>query len=137
VLLCFLSDNEGQQAKGKMMTRMTLEFPDELAERVRPLGAWLPTVLELSLVGFTTLAVVTAGEVIEFLSRNPSPAEVLDYRASERSQDRLRRLLALNEAGLLGEIEQRELSEIEQIEHVVVMLKVHATERVQTVGVDC
>ncbi len=42
------------------MTRMTLEMPDELAERIRPLGAWLPALLELSLVGFRTLAAATA-----------------------------------------------------------------------------
>jgi len=113
------------------MTQMTLELPDELAQRVRPMGAWLPTVLELSLLGFTTLAAVTAAEVIEFLSRNPSPSEVLGYQASERSQDRLRRLLALNGAGLLGEREQRELSELEQVEHVVVMLKAQATGHAQ------
>jgi len=113
------------------MTEMTLKFPDELAERVRPIGAWLPTVLELSLLGFTTLAAVTAAEVIAFLSRNPSPSEVLGYQASERSQDRLRRLLALNGAGLLGELEQRELSEFEHVEHIVVMLKAQANELVQ------
>ena len=108
------------------MTEMTLQFPDELAERVRPMSIWLPTVLELSLVSFTTLAAVTASEVINFLSQNPAPSEVVAYRASERSQDRLQRLLALNEASLLGEPEQRELQELEHVEHIIVMLKAQA-----------
>jgi hypothetical protein len=47
----------------------------------------------------------------------------LTFHVSERAQARLQRLLALNEAGLLGEDEQRELDELEQIEHIMVMLK--------------
>ncbi len=113
------------------MTRMTLEMPDELAERIRPLGDWLPALLELSLVGFRTLAAATAAEVVEFLATEPSPAELLEYHASERAQERLRRLLVLNEAGRLGESEQRELDELQKVEHIVVMLKARAAERLQ------
>lgn len=113
------------------MTRVSVEVSDELAARIRPLGAWLSAVLELSLVGFRTLAAATAAEVVEFLTRSPSPRDVLGYRASEQSQDRLRRLLALNAAGLLGESEQHELDELQRIEHVVVMLKAQAAERLR------
>ena len=91
------------------MTHMTLTISDELAERLRPLGVWLPTALELTLVGYKTVAAATATEVLEFLARGPSPAEVLAYHASTRAQDRLQRLLALNAAGLLGEDEQQSL----------------------------
>lgn len=113
------------------MTRLNLEVSDELAARIRPLGAWLSVVLELSLAGFKTLAAATAAELIEFLSREPSPQEVLAYHASERAQERLRRLLALNQAGLLGESEHHELDELERLEHIVVMLKAQAAERLQ------
>lgn len=113
------------------MTRMTLEMPDELAERIRPLGEGLPALLELSLVGFRTLAAATAAEVIEFLATEPSPAELLEHHASERAQKRLRRLLVLNEAGRLGEGEPRELDELQKVEHIVVMLKAQAAERLQ------
>jgi hypothetical protein len=102
---------------------MTLQVPEELAERIRPLRSWLATILELSLVGYRTTATATATEVIEFLSHEPSPREVLTYHASERSQTRLQRLLALNEAGLLSEEEARELEELQKIEHILVMLK--------------
>lgn len=113
------------------MTQLNLEVSDELAERIRPLGAWLSAVLELSLVGFKTLAAATASEVIEFLGREPSPREVLAYQISGQSQNRLRRLLALNEAGMLGENEQCELDEIQKVEHIVIMLKAQAAERFQ------
>jgi len=105
------------------MVQMTLNVSDSLAERLQPLGAWLPTVLELTLVGCKTVAAATATEVLEFLAQNPTPKEVLAYHASERAQSRLQRLLALNAASLLGEEEQQELDELQQIEHIIIMLK--------------
>ncbi len=105
------------------MTQLTLEVSDELAERIRPLSSWLSTVLELSLVGFQTMAAATATEVIRFLSGDPTPEEVLAYHASEQAQTRLQRLLALNEAGLLAKVEECELDELQKIEHILVMLK--------------
>lgn len=116
------------------MTQMTLEVSDELAARIRPLKAWLGILLELVLTGFKTMAAATAAEVIEFLSRNPSDREVLAFHASEPAQERLRRLLTLNEAGMLGEGEQHELDELQKIEHVVVMLKAQAGERLKAIS---
>ena len=105
------------------MVQMTMQVSEELAARLRPLGGWLPTVLELSLVGFRTVAAATAAEVIQFLSQDPTPQEVFAYHVSERAQTRLQRLLALNTAGILGEDEQLELDELQRIEHVLIMLK--------------
>jgi hypothetical protein len=105
------------------MAHMTLNVSDELAERLRPLGVWLPTALELTLVGCKTVAAATATEVLAFLAQGPSPEEVLAYQASARAQHRLQRLFALNAAGLLGEDEQQELDELQQIEHIIIMLK--------------
>src|SRR6266850_4166785 len=105
------------------MVQMTLNISDELAERLQPLGAWLPTVLELTLVGCKTVAAATATEVLEVLAKAPTPEEVLAYHASERAQSRLQRLLALNAAGLLGEEEKQELDELQQIEHIIIIMK--------------
>jgi hypothetical protein len=79
-------------------------------------------------VGFKTPATETASEIIKFLSTNPSSQMVLDHQVSNRAQERLRRLLALNEAGMLGEMEQLELDEIQQIEHIMIMLKTQIAE---------
>jgi hypothetical protein len=102
---------------------MTMQVPDELAKRLQPMSAWLPTIIELSLIGFKTRATATATEVMEFLSKNPLPQEMLDYHVSSAAQARLRRLLALNQTGLLSETEQLELEELQRLEHVIVMLK--------------
>lgn len=113
------------------MVQMTMQVSEELAERLRPIGSWLPTVLELSLVGFKTVAAATATEVIQFLSQEPTPQDVFDYHVSERAQARLQRLLALNAAGMLGEAEQLELDEMQRIEHIIIMLKAQIAGQVQ------
>lgn len=105
------------------MIQMTMQVPDDLARRIEPIGSWLPTIIELSLVGFKTIAVAAATEVIQFLAQNPTPKEVIDYHISEQAQARLQRLLVLNESGILSEDEQLELDELERLEHIVVMLK--------------
>lgn len=115
------------------MVEVTMQVPDELAERLQPIRDWLPAIIELSLVGFKTPATETATEVIEFLSTNPSPQEVLGYHVSERGQARLQRLLTLNEAGLLSEAEQRELDELQRIEHMIIMLKAQVAKQLQQV----
>jgi hypothetical protein len=114
------------------MTQMTVHIPDDLAIKVQPLGAWLPTVIELGLVGFKTQAVAAATELTEFLSQNPPPQELLQYHASPQSQERLRRLLALNESGLLSTSEGRELDELQRLEHIVVMLKAQVAEQLRS-----
>jgi len=111
------------------MVEIKMQITDSLAQRLRPMYDWLSTVLELSLVGFKTPAVQTASEIIDFLATGPSPSEVMAYHVSDRAQERLRRLLAINEAGLASEAEQAELDEIEQIEHIVVLLKAQSQEK--------
>lgn len=105
------------------MVQMTMQLPEDLAVRIHLSSQWLPTILRLSLLGFRTVAVAAATELMEFLLQNPTPQEFMNYHASEPSQLRLRRLLALNADGLLSESEQKELDELQTLEHLVVRLK--------------
>jgi hypothetical protein len=105
------------------MVQITMQLPDQLAGQLLPARRWLPAVLELSLARLKTPAVETSSEIIDFLLANPTQNEVSAYHASDRAQRRLQRLLALNEASLLSEAEQAELSEMERIEHILIMLK--------------
>ncbi|MGE0683502.1 MAG: hypothetical protein AB7P69_21700 [Candidatus Binatia bacterium] len=111
------------------MAQVLGQVSEELAERLRPLNAWLSTVLELSLVGRQTVA--TATEAIQFLSQNPTPQEILGYHVSERAQERLGRLLPLNAAGMLGDAEQQELDELQRIEDILIMLKAQVAKQLQ------
>jgi len=103
------------------MVQMTMQVSDKLAKQIQPFGSWLPTIIEISLIGFKTLATITAAEVIYFLSTTAQ--DLLKYHISEQSQQRLQRLLALNQAGILSQTEQLELDELQQIEHIIIMLK--------------
>jgi hypothetical protein len=87
--------------------------------------------LELSLVGLQTVATATATEVVQFLSQDPTPPDILNYHASERAQTCLQRLLTLNAAGMLGETEQLELDELQRIEHIIIMLKAQVARQMQ------
>ncbi len=111
------------------MVEMTMRVPDILAPKLQRMTAWLPTVLELSLTGFKTPTAQTVAEVIGFLSEGPAPEQVVEYSVSARAQERLRRLLALNQAGLLSIEEQSELEEIEELDHLLVLLKAQAREQ--------
>lgn len=113
------------------MIEMTLTVPDQLAVRLQPMTAWLPTVLELSLQGFKTPAAQTVSEIITFLSAGPPPQAVIMFTVSQQAQTRLTRLLALNQAGLLSSAEQDELDELEHLEHLMVLLKVEAQKQLR------
>lgn len=113
------------------MVQITMQLPDQLAGQILPARRWLPAVLELSLARLKTPAAETSSEIIDFLLGNPTQDEVLAYHASDRAQDRLQRLLALNEAGLLSEGEQAELTELERLEHILIMLKAQVADQAQ------
>jgi hypothetical protein len=112
----------------RFMTQITVQVPEQVALRMQAWGRWLPAVIELSALGCRTAAAIEVAEVVRFLSRNPTPQEVASYHASDAAQERLRRLLALNEAGLLSDEENLELDELERLEHEVIMLKAQALE---------
>lgn len=113
------------------MVQITMQVPDQLARQIMPARRWLPAVLELSLARLKTPAAQTSSEIVDFLLSNPTQDDVLAYHASDQAQRRLQRLLALNEASLLSEEEQAELAELEQLEHIIIMLKAQVFDQIQ------
>jgi hypothetical protein len=65
-------------------------------------------------------------EIIDFFARGPSPAEVLDFRPSNETQQRVRYLLERNAADELTEEEAEELECYGEIEHFVQLVKARA-----------
>lgn len=65
-------------------------------------------------------------EVFEFLVSSPTPQQIIDFRASQAGQERMRFLLDKNRSGKLTAEEQIELEQMSQINHFMIRLKAHA-----------
>ena len=106
--------------------QVTIDIPDSLAERLGAERDRLAEILERGLSHPWSRASSLAQEVIGFLSRDPQPQEILEFRPSERSVERTRELLDKNRAGTLTPDEEAEMDEIEALDHFFTVLKVRA-----------
>lgn len=70
-------------------------------------------------------------EIIDFFARGPSGAEVLAFRPSEESEERVRDLLERNAADELTAEEAEELECFGEVEHFVQLVKVRARAHVE------
>lgn len=118
------------------MVELTLQIPNNLAARIQSFGVWTPTVIEISLLNCTTKASLTAQEVIKFLEKNPLPEEVLNFKVSEKSQNRLRNLLKKNSERPLSKQETNELEELGKIENIFTRLKLQIAKDLKTQSVN-
>ena len=111
------------------MSAITLQLPDELAERLRKHEERLPEILELGLrelnadpqSGFEGTT-----EVLEFLAGLPSPEDTLKLRPSERFGRQVQELLEKSRAGALTAQEENDWERYEFLEHLVRMAKATA-----------
>lgn len=108
------------------MTEVTVQLPDDVV-----VGAtrWLPVIVSLNRERFQTQAAAVVNEISRFLLSGPTATAVLEFRPSQAAQERLQRLLALNQTGLLSEAENLELDELEQVEHFLRMTKLRLLEQ--------
>jgi hypothetical protein len=74
------------------------------------------------------MAIQTTGddELFDFLMSGPTPEQIVAFRPSETTQERVRYLLDRNRNGVLTTEEQAELDGYEQAEHFMRMLKARA-----------
>jgi hypothetical protein len=109
------------------MVEMTVEVRDSLAPQIQSFGGWLSTIIELAAANFKTSAPQKASaELIEFLSNNPAPPEVMKCFLSETHQERLDYLLDLNGEGEIDDEQKEELSEWTKLNHIAILLKAQA-----------
>jgi hypothetical protein len=112
-----------------MMVPVTVEIPDELAQRLRPVADHLPRILELGLRELNAAAqpgFQGAAEVLEFLAGLPTLDEILALRPSEALHTRVQTLLKKNRSEGLTPEEEREWQQYEYLEHLVRMAKAKA-----------
>jgi len=111
------------------MAKITLEISDELYEQlakegdsIADLAVRLPELLALSQQPPAIPAHIYH-YILDFISRNPTPQQIADFRPTTQMQERLKTLLARSKAEELTPNEQVELDEYERIEHLVIMIK--------------
>ncbi len=111
------------------MSSVTLDVPDELAERLRLLADRLPRILDLGLRALTAetpAEYAGVAEVMELLARLPTPEEVLALRPSTSLSQRVSELVDKSRTGSLSDIEHVEWHRLEYLEHLVRVAKAKA-----------
>jgi len=71
-------------------------------------------------------------EIVDLFARGASSAEVLTFRPSEQTQQRVRYLLERNAADELTEEETAELERFGELEHLMQLVKARAQEYLKT-----
>ena len=111
------------------MLPITLNVPEELAVRLRPLEKQLPRILELGLREIAAAAqpgFVGTAQIMEFLACLPTPEETLALRPSDALQARVNALLEKNRAEGLTPEEEQEWEQYQYLEHLVRTAKARA-----------
>lgn len=104
------------------MATITIEVPDELSEQLAQLGDRLPDLLR-QWVQQPMLPATVYRYILDFLTSQPPPEQITAFRPTAEMQERLRSLVAKSQGEDLTPDECRELDEYEQIEHLIIMLK--------------
>lgn len=111
------------------MVEITLQVPEDLAERLQSVREQLPEILEIGLQYSRPLSIRAYAQVLEFLATAPTPAEILTFRPSPAIQTKVNRLLSRHKAGTLTPDEESELDRIGDLEHILMALKARARQQ--------
>lgn len=119
------------------MATITLEVPDELALQLEQIADQLPemlaTILEggsLSIPSDAFVANQAWGEVLEFLAQVPDVQSILDFKLSDKLQDRIEELLFLGSEGNQTPQEREELDGYIQVIQFFDLLKAQLRARI-------
>lgn len=123
------------------VAKLTIQIPDELAQRLEPLQSRLPQLLWLLLdadvqqtseqpkVNAQTVEISEVyQEVLDFLIKRPTPEEIIAFKVSSQAQMQLEALLEKNRSASLTQMELAQLDVYEQLEHLMILLKARAME---------
>ncbi|MFM2429687.1 MAG: hypothetical protein RLZZ511_900 [Cyanobacteriota bacterium] len=109
--------------------QITLDLPEGLAQKLQQLGDRLPEILDQALQDLTldgNLLGQDERQIIDLLTRQSNPAEILAIRPSETLQARMSELLAKNKVGGLSRSDEAEFDRYMLLEHWVRMAKINA-----------
>jgi hypothetical protein len=115
------------------MQTITLEVPADLADRLAALGDRLPDLLRLAVAleskppaGAERADIPAFREMIDFLAGTPTLEQILGFKVSPSTLERLEDLLDKNREGSLTDDESAELDVCEEVQRVMLLLKARA-----------
>ena len=129
------------------MAQLTIDIPDELAQRLAPYQNQISEIFaRLINTSFLNEAIPsleltsnplpidfpTYLEVLDFLANSPTSEQIASFKISERSQIRLQELLQKNRETNLRLSEIAELNLYEQLDILMTMLKIRSYDAIQT-----
>jgi hypothetical protein len=120
----------GSVKGAEKMVEITLQVPENLAERLQPVREQLPEILEIGLQYSRPLSNRAYTEVLEFLATAPKPDEILAFRPSPSIQNEVSRLLNKHKTSALTSQEEKELDQIGDLEHILMALKARARQQI-------
>jgi hypothetical protein len=112
-----------------MTVEITVQVPDMLGQQLRRFRERLPEILER---GLREMLAEKPGvfqdenAIIELLTSQPTPEQVLAIRPSSELQARVSELLGRSKDGELSRQEETELERYLTLEHLVRLAKAHA-----------
>ncbi len=117
------------------MLEITIQVPNDLAQKLQPFQDRLPEVLERGLQELLVESLTDfqdENQIIELLISQPTPEQVLAIRPSPEFQVRTSELLAKSKSGDLLPQEENELERYLTLEHLVRLAKAHAYKQLAT-----
>ena len=124
------------------MAHITIEIPDELAQRLAPFESNLSELFAKLLTPSRSESTPPQSlgehnglyqEILDFLVSQPSPDQILHFKISDDGQHHLASLLTKNKDFGLTPAELSELDLYEQLDTLVGLLKVRAYESLKAV----
>lgn len=117
--------------------KITVEVPDDLAQKLQQFQARLPEILERGiqeLLNEQSDQFQSEGEIIELLASQPAPEQVLGIRPSPTLQARMSHLLAQSKTGTLSRPDETELERYLTLEHWVRLAKAYAYKQTRKIA---
>jgi uncharacterized protein YnzC (UPF0291/DUF896 family) len=108
------------------MPQITIEVPEGLAERLEEVKARMAEEMTRWQTQASRIPAKVHRAILEFLGTNPSPREIVDFKFSPATQERIRELLEKNRERELTAEESAELDDYERLNRFVRTFKVQA-----------
>jgi hypothetical protein len=70
-------------------------------------------------------------EIVDFIASGTTPESVVAFRPTEAAIQRVEELIARNRDGVISPVEQAELDDYLQLEHLLILAKARARQKLQ------